>query len=81
MNHPLSGGHEAKRRRTGYLFAALTVVTCPCHLPILLALLAGTAAGTLLSEYAITAVVILSLLFAGFLAVAFQFLGTVNERQ
>lgn len=40
------------RRRIGaYLFTALALVTCPCHLPMLLALLAGTTAGAYLSEH------------------------------
>jgi len=30
--------------------AALAFLTCPCHLPILLLLLSGTAAGTFLSQ-------------------------------
>jgi hypothetical protein len=37
----------------GVLFditALLTVLTCPCHFPILLLLLSGTAAGAFLSE-------------------------------
>lgn len=29
---------------------AITVLTCPCHLPILLLLLSGTAAGSFLSQ-------------------------------
>ena len=33
-----------------YLMASFAVVTCPCHLPILLLLLSGTAAGSFLSQ-------------------------------
>jgi mercuric ion transport protein len=34
-----------------YLMAALAIVTCPCHLPVLLVLLGGTALGAVLSEH------------------------------
>ncbi len=33
-----------------YIMGALTFMTCPCHLPILLLLLSGTAAGSYLSQ-------------------------------
>jgi mercuric ion transport protein len=33
-----------------YFMGAITVLTCPCHLPILILLLSGTAAGAFLSE-------------------------------
>lgn len=33
-----------------YFMGSLAVLTCPCHLPILLLLLSGTAAGAFLSE-------------------------------
>jgi len=33
-----------------YFMGAIAVLTCPCHLPILLLLLSGTAAGAFLSE-------------------------------
>jgi len=43
-----------------WLFAA---VTCPCHLFILAALLAGTSAGAWISSYFIPLIIILSTLF------------------
>lgn len=46
-----------------YLMAALAVLTCPCHLPILLAVLGGTAAGAALSQYVGLALVAMTLLF------------------
>ena len=33
-----------------YVMGTLAVLTCPCHLPVLLLLLSGTAAGAFLSE-------------------------------
>jgi len=57
----------ARQRITAYLFTALALVTCPCHLPIWIALLAGTTAGAYLSEHwgiaalALTGLFVLSL--------------------
>lgn len=44
---------EAKptSRWRAYAWGLLAVLTCPCHLPILVLLLSGTAAGALLSEH------------------------------
>lgn len=39
-----------KALKSGVL-AALAVATCPCHLPLLLVLLAGTSAGAWLARY------------------------------
>ncbi|AOA94009.1 mercury resistance protein (plasmid) [Klebsiella pneumoniae] len=36
---------------TGYLWGALAVLTCPCHLPILAIVLAGTTAGAFIGEH------------------------------
>jgi mercuric ion transport protein len=33
-----------------YFMGAIALLTCPCHLPILLVLFSGTAAGALLAE-------------------------------
>ncbi|MBX9813055.1 MAG: mercury resistance protein [Burkholderiales bacterium] len=33
-----------------YFMGAIAVLSCPCHLPILIALLSGTAASAFLSE-------------------------------
>ena len=57
---------DARQRIGAYLFTALALVSCPCHLPILLALLAGTTAGATLSRHwglaalALTALFVLS---------------------
>lgn len=48
-----------------YLMAAVAVVTCPCHLPILLLVLSGTAVGALLVEHWGWTVLVLTVLFAG----------------
>lgn len=55
---------QTVRQRIGsYLFAALALVTCPCHLPIWIAVLAGTTAGAFLSEHWAIAAVALTGLF------------------
>ena len=53
-----------RQRISAYLFTALALVTCPCHLPILLVLLAGTTAGAYLSEHWAVAAIALTALFA-----------------
>ena len=46
-----------------YFMGAITVLTCPCHLPILLVLLSGTAAGAFLQANLGLAVLVLLPLF------------------
>jgi mercuric ion transport protein len=43
--------------------AAIAVLTCPCHLPILLVVLGGTALGAVVSEHLGLAVIALTVLF------------------
>jgi mercuric ion transport protein len=54
---------ESSRHRRGYLFGALAVLTCPCHLPIFAVLLSGTVAAPFLTDNFGMALAILSLLF------------------
>ena len=42
---------ETHKPLTGYLWGALAVLTCPCNLPILAVVLAGTTAGAFLGEH------------------------------
>lgn len=46
-----------------YLMTALAIVACPCHLPLLLVLLGGTALGAGLSEHIALAFIVLTALF------------------
>lgn len=48
-----------------YVMAAVAVVTCPCHLPLLIAALSGTALGAMLLEHSGWAVLVLTALFVG----------------
>ncbi|MBI4192269.1 MAG: mercury resistance protein [Betaproteobacteria bacterium] len=60
MNAPKDSG----RRSAGYYaMAVLALLTCPCHLPILLLLLSGTAAGAFITEYFAAALALLGVLF------------------
>ena len=58
---------ETHKPFTGYLWGALAVLTCPCHLPIFAIVLAGTTAGALIGEHwgiaalALTGLFVLSL--------------------
>lgn len=54
---------KTQRSITGKIMLGAAFFLCPCHLPIYLALLGGTAAGALLSENAYTAGAVLALAF------------------
>ena len=65
-----------------YLMGMLAVLTCPCHLPILLLLLSGTAAGAFLQQnVGLAAILLLSVfLLSGF--ATWRLLDTkANDRQ
>jgi mercuric ion transport protein len=47
----------------GYLLLGVAFVTCPCHLPLLLAVLAGTGLAGALTQYFGVAFFALSVLF------------------
>lgn len=51
------------RSLKGYLLLGLAFVTCPCHLPLLLAVLAGTALAGTLSQYLWIAAAALTVIF------------------
>lgn len=46
-----------------YLMTAVAVLTCPCHLPLLAVVLAGTALGGFLTEHMGIALAVLAVLF------------------
>lgn len=51
VNAPDKLPPETRQPVSGYLWGVLAVLTCPCHLPILAAVLAGTTAGAFLGEH------------------------------
>lgn len=64
MNSPERMPVETHKPLTGYLWGALAVLTCPCHLPILVAVLAGTTADAFIGNRWSSAAVALTGLFA-----------------
>lgn len=53
----------ARPNRKRLLWGSLAVLTCPCHIPILIFLFSGTAFGAFLSDHIVVAVVVLVVLF------------------
>ena len=51
MNSPERVSPEARKPVAGYLWGLLAALTCPCHLPVLAIVLAGTTAGAFLGKY------------------------------
>lgn len=80
MNKPDTAS-PIRKAMTG-VTAFLTVLSCPCHIPILLVLLSGTAAGAFLSENTGTAVMVLLVIFLISLVATFRLLDkSGNDRQ
>ena len=63
MNSPQRVPSETRKPLTGYLWGVLAVLTCPCHLPILAVVLAGTTAGAFIGEHWGVAAIALTGLF------------------
>jgi len=53
-----------KEKFKGWGWGVLAFLTCPCHLLLLIPLLAGTASGSYLAAYKTPAFIILGVLFA-----------------
>ncbi|MFM0758132.1 broad-spectrum mercury transporter MerE [Paraburkholderia strydomiana] len=64
MRDRTAPGLSRGARWRAWLWGALAALTCPCHLPIVLLALSGTAAGALVSQHKGIAVVVLLVLFA-----------------
>lgn len=63
MNSPERVPSETRKPLAGYLWGALAVLTCPCHLPILAVVLAGTTVGAFIGEHWGVAAIALTGLF------------------
>lgn len=50
-------------KQKGYLHLVIAAVTCPCHIPIYLAILGGTAVGALLQENLLLFILALTVIF------------------
>jgi mercuric ion transport protein len=67
-------------RLKGVGLLALAVVACPCHLPILLAVLGGTTIGAILAANVLPVGVVLGAVFAGALALSLRAFETGSGR-
>ncbi len=63
MNNPEHFPDGTGKPITAYLWGVLAVLTCPCHLPILAIVLAGTTAGAFIGEHWGVAAIALTGLF------------------
>jgi len=57
------GGLQMNKRGSFGFSAFVAIISCPCHLPIYLMLLSGTAAGVFLYEHQLLAILIFSFVF------------------
>ena len=69
-----------RRLRTG-LFALLAIISCPCHIPILLVVLSGTSLGLLLASHTALALMLFSVVFIASLAGLFRVLRARNRAE
>ena len=75
----VAAARRPRQRLSGYLLLGLAFMTCPCHLPILLGLLAGTGVASLVNEHVGLAVVVLSVLFVPALVLGLAALNRVDQ--
>ena len=66
------GQARPARSLKGYFLLGLAFVTCPCHLPILLVVLAGTGLAGALSQYFGVVFLALSVVFIASLALGLK---------
>jgi mercuric ion transport protein len=52
----------ADNKTKGYLYAVITAITCPCHLPLTSVFLGSSAAGALFAQYFILFAVLMGVL-------------------
>jgi mercuric ion transport protein len=67
-------------RLKGVGLLTLAVVACPCHLPILLAILGGTTIGAILAANVLPLVVVSGAVFVGALTVGLRAFETGSGR-
>ncbi|MBI4589690.1 MAG: mercury resistance protein [Candidatus Rokubacteria bacterium] len=65
----------------GYLLLGLAFITCPCHLPLLLAVLAGTGLAGALSQYFGLVFLVLSVIFVSSLIYGLKVLKGSEQRR
>lgn len=70
-----------QRSLKGYLLLGSALVTCPCHLPLIATLLAGTALGGFLREHAALLVLALGAYFVLALLLGLRLLMALPSEQ
>ncbi len=55
--------NKQPQRRKGYMNLAIAAVTCPCHVPVYLAVLGGTAFGVFMKDNIILLILGLTAIF------------------
>lgn len=75
---PLVGKNRSLK---GYLLLSTAALTCPFHLPILIALTAGTALGSFLSGHLWLTGLLLTLYFAGALYLSLKWIGKAKANE
>ncbi len=55
--------NKQPQRRKGYINLAIAALTCPCHVPVYLAVLGGTAFGVFMKDNIILLILGLSAIF------------------
>jgi mercuric ion transport protein len=61
-----------EKKQKGWGWFGLAFLTCPCHLVLIIPLLAGTALGTYLTDHKLATIVILGITFALSLYMGFK---------
>ena len=85
MNPPLQQKYKhlevEKKSLKGYLLLVAAALTCSCHLPLLLALLAGTGLGSFLKQNFWIALLVLTAVFLVSLRGALQRLKAASHEE
>ena len=69
--------NKAPQTLKGYVSLGIATLTCPCHVPIFLAVLGGTAAGAFLSDNLLLFILGLTAIF---LLTLFRGLKVINKK-
>jgi len=62
LNQDEPGATYPEKERKGYLYAAITALICPCHLPLIGIFLGTGAAGALFAQYFVLLAIITGVL-------------------
>lgn len=70
-----------KRSWRGYFLLATVALTCPCHIPLALAILGGTALAAFLEQHLALAVISLTFVFLFALVAGLKLIGRERSRK